>query len=172
MVTTCTKHGVLSTESNGRCQHCDNKREGELVGKLYKKRQLVLKSTKYKGFLNDFYLPALLKYRWHRFHMIILGKQHTGNNRQLINPGEFHSIQDFAERLPLPFNNEIQTEHFGGTCTVSLEEVAVRFFRRDSASPVLMEFFTFLSDSKVQDSSVVNYNMDKLIQYLKDIKQY
>mmetsp|Transcript_20210 Transcript_20210/g.45217 ORF Transcript_20210/g.45217 Transcript_20210/m.45217 type:complete len:251 (+) Transcript_20210:988-1740(+) len=31
-----------------------------------------------------------------------------------------------------------------------------------------MELFTFLSDSKVQDSSVVNYNMDKLILYLKD----
>ena len=30
-----------------------------------------------------------------------------------------------------------------------------------------MEFFTFLSDAKVQDSSVVNYNMDKLLHYLK-----
>jgi len=34
MVTTCTEHGVLSAESNGRCQHCDNKREGELLGKF------------------------------------------------------------------------------------------------------------------------------------------
>ena len=33
----CTEHGVLSAESNGRCQHCDSKRNGELVGKLYKK---------------------------------------------------------------------------------------------------------------------------------------
>ena len=30
-----------------------------------------------------------------------------------------------------------------------------------------MEFFKFLSDGKVQDSSVVNYNMDKLHQHLK-----
>ena len=55
----------------------------------------------YQVFFDDFYLPALLKYRWHRFHMIILGKQHTGNDRQLIKPGEFHTIQDFAERLTL-----------------------------------------------------------------------
>ena len=88
MVTTCTEHGVLSTESNGRCQHCDSKRDGELVGKLYKKRQLVLKKTKYKEFFNDYYLPALLKYRWHRFHMMILGKRHTGNDRQRIEHGE------------------------------------------------------------------------------------
>mmetsp|Transcript_78877 Transcript_78877/g.160058 ORF Transcript_78877/g.160058 Transcript_78877/m.160058 type:complete len:98 (-) Transcript_78877:37-330(-) len=97
--------------------------------------------------------------------MTILGKRHTGNDRQRIQYGELHSIQDFAERLTLCFNNEIQTEHFGGSYTVSLEGVAVRFFpsgaRRDS-SPV-MEFFTFLSDAKVQDSSVVNYSMDKLL---------
>ena len=92
--------------------------------------------------------------------MTILGKQ--------IQRGELHTIQDFAERLTLRFNNEIQTEHFGGSCTVSLEGVAVRFFPGEASvhAPV-MEFFTFLSDSKVQDSSVVNYNMDKLIHYLK-----
>ena len=118
IVNTCSEHGVLSPESNGRCEHCDNKREGELVGKLYKKRQLVVKKTKYKEFFNEFYLPALLKYRWHRFHMMILGKRHTGNDRQRIQRGEFHSLQDFAERLTLRFNNEIQTEHFGGSCTV------------------------------------------------------
>ena len=57
--------------------------------------------------------------------MIILGKRHTGNDRMRIERGELHTIQDFAERLTLRFNNEIQTEHFGGSCTVSLEGVAV-----------------------------------------------
>ena len=169
VVTTCTKHGVLSAESNGCCAHCDNKREGELIGKLYKKRQLVVKKTKYKEFFNEYYMPALLKYRWHRFHMMILSKRHTGNDRQRIEYGEVHSLQDFAERLTLRFNNEIQTEHFGGSCTVSLEGIAVRFFTANASrhsSPV-MELFTFLSDAKVQDSSVVNYNMDKLLQHLK-----
>ena len=45
VVATCTEHGVLSAELNGRCQHCDSKREGELFGKLYKMRQLVVKRT-------------------------------------------------------------------------------------------------------------------------------
>ena len=47
--------------------------------------------------------------------MMILGKQHTGNDRQRIEYGELHSLQDFAERLTLQFNDEIQTEHFGGS---------------------------------------------------------
>ena len=62
MAKTCTEHGILSAASNGRCQHCDSKRDGELLGKLYKKRQLVLKRTKYNEFFNEFYLPALLQY--------------------------------------------------------------------------------------------------------------
>ena len=80
-----------------------------------------------------------------------------------------HNLQDFAEQLTLWFNNEIQTEHFGGSCTVSFEGVAVRFFPSGALldAPAVMEFFTFLSDGKVQDSSVVNYNMDKLLHYLK-----
>ena len=46
----------------------------------------------------------------------------------------------------------------------------MRFFTNGAhrdCSPV-MEFFTFLSDPKVQDSLVVNYNMGKLLNYLKD----
>ena len=35
--------------------------------------------------------------------MMILGKKHTGNDRQRFQSGEFHSLQDFAERLnPIP----------------------------------------------------------------------
>jgi len=33
VVSTCMEHGVLSASSNGTCQRCDNKREGELIGK-------------------------------------------------------------------------------------------------------------------------------------------
>ena len=54
MVTTCTEQGVLSAESNGRCHYCDSKRDGEVLGKVCEKRQLVLKRTKYKNFCNDF----------------------------------------------------------------------------------------------------------------------
>ena len=149
----------VSADSDGCCEHCDSKREGELLGKLYKKIQLIIKRNKYKDdFFNNFYLASQLKYRWHRLHMMILGKRHTGNDRQRIECGEVHSLQNFAERLTLWFNNEIQIEHFGGSCTVSLEGVAVRFFTNGAhcySSPV-MEFFTFLLESKVQDISVVN----------------
>ena len=74
VVTTCTEHGVLSAKSNGRSEDCDNKREGELIGKLYKKREIVLNRTKYEEFFNKFYLPVLLEYRRHWFRMMILGK--------------------------------------------------------------------------------------------------
>ena len=84
MVTICTEHGVLPAESNGRCQHCKSKRDVKLIEKLYRKKLLVLKRTKCNEFFNQYYLPALLKYRWHGFHEMILGKRHTGNDRQRI----------------------------------------------------------------------------------------
>ena len=47
---------------------------------------------KYKEFFNEYYLPVLLKYRWHQFHMMILGKRHTENDIQRIQCGELHSL--------------------------------------------------------------------------------
>ena len=76
----------------------------------------------------------------HRFHMMILRKRHTGNDRHTIQYSELHTLQDFSERLALWFNNEIESKHFGGSCNVSLEGVAVRFFNANAScdsSPVM-----------------------------------
>ena len=68
-----------------------------MLWKLYKKRQLVLKRTKYKEFFNEFYLPSLLKYCWHRFHMMIVGKRHTGKTTER----EFNTVKSTLFRTLL-----------------------------------------------------------------------
>ena len=44
----------------------------------------------------------------HRFTYVILSKNYCGGDRKLIMPGQVHILRDFAERLSLKFNNEIQ----------------------------------------------------------------
>ena len=61
----------------------------------------------------------------------------------------------------------MQSQHFGGGTTVSIEGYSVHF-RLDHNSELLMEFHSFLSDSKVQHSSTVYNHMDKLLALLVD----
>ena len=104
-----------------------------------------------------------MKYRKHRFQFIILSKNHTGKDRRNIEPGEVWSQRDFAERLTLKFNNEAQMEHFLGGATISIEGVAVEFFRNQEKE---MEFHAYFSDVKQQDSAVVNNHMERMIKFL------
>ena len=89
----------------------------------------MLKQLPFNSFFHDYYLKSLLKYRKHRFQFIILSKNHIVKDRRNIEPGEVWSQRDFAERLTLKFNNEAQMEHFLGGATISIEGVAVEFFR-------------------------------------------
>ena len=61
---------------------------------------------------------------------------------------------NFAERLTLTFNIQAQHEYFNGNATISMEEgVAISFFPAGSTENQ-MEFHTYLSDGKLQDSSI------------------
>ena len=166
MIPSCSEHLALPTNSI-KCEICCKKREGESRGKYSKRRQLVHKKLPFNVFFEKYYLKALVKYRKHRFQYIILSKNHTGKDRKNIEPGEVWSQRDFAERLTLKFNKQAQFEHFLGGATVSLEGVAIEFFRNDDTEKT-MEFHTYLSDGKQQDSAVVNNHMEKLIIFLMD----
>ena len=74
--------------------------------------------------------------------------------------------RDFSERLTLQFNHQAQLEYYSGGATISLEGVAVKFFRQGNEKST-MEFHTYLSDGKQQDSAVVNNHMEKLIVFLR-----
>ena len=64
------------------------------------------------------------------------------------------------------FNNQTQSEYFQGGASVSLEGVAIKFYPAGSTEKS-MEFHTYLSDGKKQDSSVVYNHMDQLLVFLK-----
>ena len=59
-------------------------------------------------------------------------------------------------------------EHFGSGCTISLEGVAVRFYPVGSDEKIQLDFHTYLSGGKEQDSSVVHCHMEILIQFLME----
>ena len=166
MIPACSEHLALPTNAT-ECTICSNKKEGESRGKFSKRRQLVHKKLPFNVFFKEYYLKALVKYRKHRFQYIILSKNHTGKDRKNMQSGEVWSQRDFAERLTLKFNKQAQFEHFLGGATVSLEGVAVEFFWNDDTEKT-MEFHTYLSDGKQQDSAVVSNHTEKLISFLMD----
>ena len=79
-------------------------------------------------------------------------------------------MRDFSERLTLKFNKEVQAEHFLGGATVSIEGVATEFWKENEGGELVknMEFHTYISDGKQQDSAIVHFIMEKLIRYLQD----
>ena len=79
---------------------------------------------------------------------------------------EVYSHQDFSEYLKLEFYKQVQKEYYAGWATVSLEGVTVKFFPSGDDTTV-MEFHSYFSDGKLQDSSVVHNHMTKLIEHLK-----
>ena len=167
-VTSCGIHLAISSGVT-ECHACATRQIGEPIGRLTKKTQLVLMNVPFKIFFENYYLPSLMKYRMHRYLYIILSKNHTGKDRRNISEGEVWTQRDFAERLTLKFNNEAQVEHFGGGRTVSLKGMAIEFFPVGKTIKI-MEFHTYLSDGKQQDSAVVNDHMESLIQVLKKEK--
>ena len=86
--------------------------------------------------------------------------------REAIEPTDIWSSRDFAERLTLMFNKQAQHEYFSGGEKVLLEGVAIKFYP-PGATEKTMEFHSYLSDGKTQDSSIVNNHMDQLLVYLR-----
>ena len=85
----------------------------------------------------------------------------------MITARQVHSQRDFSERLRLEFNNQVQEEYYLGGVTISIEGASVKFYP-NGEDTTAMEFFTYLSDGKIQDSSVVHNHMEKLILHLKE----
>ena len=85
----------------------------------------------------------------------------------MITKQQVYSQSDFSERLKLEFNNQVQEEYYFGGATISIEGAAVKFYP-SGEDTTAMEFFTYLSDGKQQDSSIVHNHMEKLIKHLKE----
>jgi len=69
--------------------------------------------------------------------------------------------------LKVEFDNQVQEECHGGGQNMSLEGCAVKCLPQGSNQP-RREFFTYLSDSKLQDSSTTHWHMSHLVEHLKE----
>jgi hypothetical protein len=108
----------------------EHERDNKYVrGGFYKRKYLTKKKVPFQVFYNEYYLKQLKKYTYHRFLKIILSKSNTEDIRlERLLPGEATCSRDYAERLPMKFHMEIQSEHFGQGRDLSIEGNVVKFF--------------------------------------------
>ena len=160
-VSKCHTHGVLPAGSRC-CPTCDN----ENPAKISTRRQLTLMEKPIGVFLQQFYIPMLYKYAFHRPHVMILGKNSTGRAQMSHfkqTPNAVKTIRDYAERLKFELNQEIQSEHFGNSRTLSIEGCSCRYMKDDVC---YMEMHSHFSDDKRQDSRTTHRHMLKLFDQL------
>jgi len=132
----------------------------------YKKSNLCARQCPLKKFFDGYYSKQLKLFKRHMFLLILLSKNHVGKDRKDTNHHEVWTSRDFAERLQLKFNSQVQSEYFGQGVSLSLEGVAV--MHKDDKDDQQMQFHTFLSSNPQQDSAVVHQHSMKLFQHLKD----
>ena len=162
----CSEHSYLPVGIDV-CERCDqNHAEGKKIPKLTCHNKLIKKNLLLQDFLKNKYMKALKKSKRHRFQYKVLSNNMTLGDRKEIISNEVWTLQDFVERLKLEFNQQAQHECFGGSVTISIEGYVTNFYKK-GATKTTMEFHTFFSDGKRQDSAVVLNHMEKLIKKLK-----
>jgi hypothetical protein len=95
----CTIHGLLTLRAK-ECPGCISLADGIKKGKIGTRKHLTLLVRPIGTFMNDFYIPALLKYAYHLPHVIILGKQECGRQRHNAFENMVGSVKtrrDYAE---------------------------------------------------------------------------
>ena len=76
-------------------------------------------------FHTSFYIPAIHKLAFHLLHVHIFGTNHCGELRRTAFKRRelFQDVlcrRDYAERVVASFDNQIQSEYYGGNRSVSI----------------------------------------------------
>ena len=165
-VHSCSEHGKLD-EGSTECQLCSKLRDGEKKGKIWKRRNLVHLVRPFQVLMKDCHSKSLLKCKKHQFLCIILSSNVIGKDREDITVNKCSTHRDHSERLKVEFNNQVQEEHCGGGQTVSLEGHAVKLLPPGN-DQLRRDFFTCLSDFKLQDASTTDWQLTHLVKHLKE----
>ena len=141
----CSVCGQLPFDVGEICMTCRNKNEQSMIEHVYKRKELVLLTESVSNFHQNYCKPAIEKLAYHSAHVKILGTTHIGLTRRetLSMRHEKKDIKvqhDFADRLVAAFLTEIQSEHFGGNQTLSMEGLAMEYI---DASNSLNELNSF-----------------------------
>ena len=120
-----------------RCIDCDSLTK---KGRIRTRKYLTLLTRPTGIFMNDFYIPLLKQYALHSAYTRILSKNGCGRMRfdwfKSDDTKIVKTIRDYAERLKLEFNDEIQSEHFGASRNLSIEGCSVRY--KDELQNIIM----------------------------------
>ena len=132
--TVCTRHGSL-TPGAKVCNACATDPAPATQKKRPKvssRKKLTLRECSIGIFHEEYYLPALEKFAYHRPHCRILGKDQCGKERLAAykRRPSVRTRRDYAERLAAAFNLEAQHEHFGNGRSLSMEGSSVETFVR------------------------------------------
>jgi hypothetical protein len=98
-----------------------------------------------------------------------LGRSECGALRQfafLSKAQSIKTIRDYTERLNAAFDQEIQSEHFGNSRSLSIEGCAVEMVVNVLEGESKLEFHSHFSDESRQDACTTMAHMEVLIKHL------
>ena len=86
-------------------------------------------------FHNKHYQKSIYKLAHHLPHVKILGTNETGKTRKEAfhsrgGKGDMQSKRDYAERLTEDTGVQIQSQHWGANCSLSMEGQAIEYWKR------------------------------------------
>ena len=170
-------------EGETECPTC--KQQKVKPGKLSNREQVVFKSLPFQEFWDEYYMVELSRYRMHYWKMIVLSKQFMSDLREEAIEGSLYDVligHDFTDALCLTQNMECQSGSFGGNAaskvsiegyTVAHNKVVVEGYTVENHPHYdyaikLLDFHSFLSDSRIQEARTVLYHLTDLVQKLRD----
>ena len=125
MITKCSIHGQLK-DNIETCDICESNDDIKSRGRISQRKEMILMKKPFLDFYNNYYIPMLEKYAYHLPHVILLGKNECSKIRkESLKIGDVETIRDYAERLSFDFDNEIMSQHFGNSLSLSMEGVFV-----------------------------------------------
>ena len=168
LFSTCSLRGLVG-EGILICKLCVNKK---LNGKIQSRKFLTQRELTIGNFIYDVYLPSLEKYIYHVHYIQILSKNHCVKLRQnacYFKPENILSIRDYAKRMSVNFNIEIQSEHFGNGRSLSIERCMIDIVDQDLND--YMKFHSHFSDDSRQDDSTIHTHIFSILTKLRNNNQ-
>jgi len=196
-VTSCTAHGPAEVRGKTECLLCKKEASENPNAWAERKKKPHLSTRKHSNLLKrsigefhkDYHIPFLKKLAYHLPYVRMLGRKHCGNERAraAATLNQLLIRRDYADRWKAVFHEEIQSEHFGNSRSLSIEGVSVESWAEktlelyregvkdglpeEELSQILAEgadlaFHCHLADSSKQDAASTHEHMTALIQLL------
>ena len=116
----------------------------------------------------DHYEAYLHKYKYHHSLIALFGRFHTKNDRNVQfkkHKNWFFTERYYAERLKKEMDNELQSDYFGDSISLSIEGCSLKYHLLNSVNQTIdrtaqigLDFHSHMSDySKQNDASTYEH---------------